>query len=249
MVFITELGLAACSSVLLVNALLPGPKLWLLFVVEAISAALVGFLRPSLDALTPRLRREGRAGRCERARSLRFQIGLIGGPVVGGVLIATIGLAACSGSTSRTYLVSLTALSMMRTVPPPADAPRPSLKSIAEGFRYARSRPELLGTYGVDIVAMFFGMPHALCIRSGHQLFGGPGRARAAVHGAVGRLVRRDCDQRLDERVHRHGLAVIVAASVWGVGVLLLGLAPNLPLALAALVLAGAADMVSGIFR
>jgi MFS family permease len=50
-------------------------------------------------------------------------------------------------------------------------------------------------------------------------------------------------------RVHRHGLAVIVAASVWGLGILLLGLAPNLPLALAALVLAGAADMVSGIFR
>jgi MFS family permease len=49
--------------------------------------------------------------------------------------------------------------------------------------------------------------------------------------------------------VHRHGLAVIVAASVWGLGILLLGLAPNLPLALAALVLAGAADMVSGIFR
>jgi MFS family permease len=49
--------------------------------------------------------------------------------------------------------------------------------------------------------------------------------------------------------VHRHGLGVIMAAAVWGLGVLLLGLAPTLPLALAALALAGAADMVSGIFR
>ena len=43
-----------------------------------------------------------------------------------------------------------------------------------EGVRYARSRPELLGTYIVDIVAMFFGMPMALfpAIAEG---FGGAG--------------------------------------------------------------------------
>ena len=248
MVFITELGLAACSAALLANALLPHPRLWVLFVVEAISAALVGFLRPSLDALTPRLVEKDELTAAGALDSLRFQIGLMGGPVVGGLLIATVGLAGVFAIDIATFLISLVMLGLMRTAPPPPDAERPSLRRIAEGFRYARSRPELLGTYGVDIVAMFFGMPNALFPAFAKE-FGGP-----AVHGllytapSVGSFVAT-ATSGWTKRVHRHGLAVIVAASVWGVGILLLGLAPNLPLALASLALAGAADMVSGIFR
>jgi MFS family permease len=248
MVLIAELGLALCSAVLLVNALLPEPRLWILFVVEALAASLAGFLRPSLDALTPRLVERDELTAASALDSLRFQIGLIGGPAIGGVLIATVGLAGVFAIDIATFLVSLTALSLMRTVSPPEDAPRPSLKSIAEGFRYASSRPELIGTYGIDIVAMFFGMPTALYPAFAKE-FGGP-----AVLGllytapSVGALLAT-ATSGWTSCVHRHGLAVIVAASVWGLGILLLGLAPNLPLALAALVLAGAADMVSGIFR
>ena len=55
MVRIAEGGLALCSTALLVNSLLPSPRVWVLFVVEAGAAALGGFLRPSLDSLTPRL--------------------------------------------------------------------------------------------------------------------------------------------------------------------------------------------------
>ena len=83
MVLITELGLAALSGVLLVNALLPQPRLWLLFVVEALAASLAGFLRPSLDALTPRLVEKNELTAASALDSLRFQIGLIGGPAVG----------------------------------------------------------------------------------------------------------------------------------------------------------------------
>ncbi|HEY3594863.1 MAG TPA: hypothetical protein VGL13_13360, partial [Polyangiaceae bacterium] len=50
-------------------------------------------------------------------------------------------------------------------------------------------------------------------------------------------------------RVRRHGAAVVAAAAVWGVAVIGLGFAPGLPLAMACLIIAGAADMVSGIFR
>jgi MFS family permease len=247
MVLISELGLALLSGVLLVNALLPEPRLWVLFVVEA-AASLAGFLRPSLDALTPRLVENDELVAASALDSLRFQVGLIGGPALGGLLIATVGLAGAFAVDIATFLVSLTALSLMRAVPPPPDAARPSLKSIADGFRYAKSRPELIGTYGVDMVAMFFGMPTALYPAFAKE-FGGP-----AVLGllytapSVGSLIAT-ATSGWTARVHRHGLAVIVAASVWGLGILLLGLAPNLPLALAALVLAGAADMVSGIFR
>ena len=58
-------------------------------------------------------------------------------------------------------------------MPPPPEGARPSLRGIVEGVRYARSRPELLGTYGVDFVAMFFGMPMALYPAFAAE-FGGP---------------------------------------------------------------------------
>jgi len=248
MVRFAELGLAVCSSLLLVNALLPHPQVWVLFVVEALAAGLGGFLRPSLDSLTPRLVEKHELTAAGALDSLRFQIGLIGGPAIGGVLISTVGLPAVFGIDIATFLVSLTALTMMRAVPPPADAERPSLSRIAEGFRYARSRPELIGTYGVDIVAMFFGMPTALYPAFARN-FGGPSVLGLLYTApSVGSLVAT-ATSGWTKRVQRHGLAVIVAAGAWGVGILLLGLAPNLELALAALAFAGAADMVSGIFR
>jgi hypothetical protein len=49
--------------------------------------------------------------------------------------------------------------------------------------------------------------------------------------------------------VRRHGLAIAIAAVVWGLLVTCFGLAPDIAVALGCLVLAGAADMVSGIFR
>ena len=248
MVRLTELGMALCSAVLLVNVLLPHPRVWVLFVVEAFAAALGGFLRPSLDALTPRLVERDELIAAGALDSLRFQVGLIGGPAIGGVLIATVGLAGVFGIDIATFLVSLVALGMMRAVPPPPDAERPSLRRIAEGFRYARSRPELLGTYGVDLVAMFFGMPTALFPAFALE-FGGPGVLGLLYAAPSAGALLATATSGWTKRVHRHGLAVIVAAAAWGVGILLLGLAPNLPLALAALAFAGGADMVSGIFR
>lgn len=248
MVRIAEGGLALCSTALLVNSLLPSPQVWVLFVVEACAAGLGGFLRPSLDSLTPRLVERDELIAAGALDSLRFQIGLIGGPALGGVLIAVVGLPGVFGIDIATFLVSLVALGMMRAVPPPPDAERPSLSRIAEGFRYARSRPELLGTYGVDIVAMFFGMPAALYPALATE-FGGAGVLGLLYTApSIGSLVAT-ATSGWTKRVHRHGMGVILAAGVWGVGITLLGLAPNLPLALAALALAGAADMVSGIFR
>jgi MFS family permease len=101
---VAEGGLALCSMALFVNSLVPSPQVWVLFVVEAFAAALGGFLRPSFDSLTPRLvdRRElTAAGALD---SLRFQIGLIGGPAIGGLLIAAIGLPGVFGIDIATFL-------------------------------------------------------------------------------------------------------------------------------------------------
>ena len=248
MVLLSELGLALATGALLVNSLLPDPQLWVLFVVASVMAGLDGIQRPSLDALVPRLVSREELPAASALESFGFNIAEIGGPALAGILIATIGLPVTYGLDIATFVVSLGALSLMKAATPPAGAEPPSLRRIVEGFRFARSRPELVGTYSVDIAAMFLGMPFALFPAFAEE-FGGPevlGLLYAAP--AAGALVA-SATSGWASHVHRHGVAVVLAASVWGLGVLVFGLAPGLPLALAGLAVAGAGDMVSGIFR
>jgi MFS family permease len=162
LVQIAEASLAVCAGALAANALLPSPQLAVLFVVGALMAGLDGLQRPPLDALIPRLVERHELTAASALDSFRGNIGMLAGPAVGGVLIATAGLPLTYGIDVLTFAVSLGALTLMRAVPPPAGAEPPSLRRIADGVRYAWSRPELMGTYGVDMIAMFFGMPMAL---------------------------------------------------------------------------------------
>jgi MFS family permease len=162
LVRVTELSLALLSGLLVVNALLPHPQLWLLYVVAALAAGLDALQRPSLDALLPRLVERDELAAAAALNSLRSTLGMILGPAAAGLLIAVVGLPGAYGVDMATFVVSLVALGLMRAVPPSPDAERPSLRRVVEGVRYAGSRPELLGTYLVDMVAMFFGMPTAL---------------------------------------------------------------------------------------
>lgn len=247
-VWVTELGLMACSGFLLANAALRHPHVGSIYVLAAIMAALEGLQRPALEAMVPRLVPRDELTAASAVGSLRMTIGMIAGPAIGGVLVATTGLRGAYGFDIATFTVSLVALALMRAVPPPGDAEPASLKRILEGFRYARSRPELVGTYLVDINAMFFGMPEALFPALAVR-FGGAG-ALGWIYAApaVGSLVAT-ATSGWTRRVHRHGRAVLWAATSWGLAIIAFGFAHNLWLALAFLALAGGADMVSGIFR
>jgi MFS family permease len=249
MVQLTELALAGASGLLLANALLPSPELWVLFVVAAVMAALDGLQRPSLDALEPRLVEREELPATGAISSLVTTAGMVGGPALGGGLIAVVGLPATYGFDIATFAVSVATLRLMRAVPPPADADRPTLRSIAEGFRYARGRQELLGTYGVDMVAMFFGMPNALFPALAVKLGGGASLVGLLYAAPAAGAMLATATSGWITRVRRHGAAVAAAAAGWGAGIVVVGVAPGVTLALAGLVVAGFADMISGIFR
>jgi MFS family permease len=248
LVQVAELGLALCAGVLVLNSLLGEPRLWVLFAVGAAMAALDGLQRPPLDALIPRLVDRHELLAASALDSLRGNVGMVAGPAVAGVLIAVLGLPLTYTIDLATFGASLVALSLMRAVPPPPGADRPSLRGIVEGFRYAKSRPELVGTYGVDLIAMFFGMPLALFPAFAEELGGAGALGLLYAAPSIGSLVAT-ATSGWTRRVHRHGVAVIWAAAGWGVAVTALGFAPNLGLAVLALALAGGADMISGIFR
>ncbi|HVG66583.1 MAG TPA: MFS transporter [Gaiellales bacterium] len=248
MVQLTELGFAGASGALVVNALTDSPQVWVLFACSIVMAALDGLQRPSLEGLVPRLVERDELPAASALSSFRMTIGMVAGPAIGGVLIATIGLPLTYGLDVATFLFSLAMLRLMRAVPPPRGAEAPSLRRIMEGVRYARSRPDLLGTYIVDIVAMFFGMPMALfpAIADG---FGGAG-ALGLLYAApsVGSLIAT-VSSGWTAKVRRHGRAICLAAAGWGAAIVAFGLADNLWVALVFLAVAGGADMISGLFR
>ena len=248
MVLLSEAGLMLCSAVLVGNALLANPQVWLLFILTAAWSVLDAIQRPSLDAMLPRLVDREELTSAAALGGVRGTLGMILGPALGGVLIAAFGLPVTYGVNTATFVAGLVCLWLMRAVPPPVDAARPSIGRVVEGLRYARSRQELLGTYFVDMIAMFFGMPMALFPAIAQGL-GGPkvlGLLYAAP--AVGSFVA-SATSGWTNRVHRHGLGVTFAAVAWGLAIVGFGFAASLTLALFFLALAGAADMISGIFR
>ena len=248
MVLLTEVALMACSLALAINAALPHPLVWLLFVVPTLWGALDALQRPSLDAMLPRLVDRDELPSAAALSMLRGTVGMILGPALGGVLVASIGLPLTYLVDVATFVVGLACLGLMRAVPPPVDAERPSVRRIVEGLRYAWSRQQLLGTYFIDMVAMFFGMPMALFPAVAQSLGGPKVLGLLYASPAIGSFLF-SATSGWTRHVHRHGMGVIVAATVWGLAIIDFGLAPTLWLAVLFLVLAGGADMLSGVFR
>jgi MFS family permease len=239
LVVFSELGSAVFMAVLLGNALLDEPHAWVLFVCAAVLAGFYALLRPPLDSLVPRV---------VPREWVRGNGGMIAGPAIGGVLIAAFGVPLTYGIDLATFLISLGFLALMRASPAPADADTPSLRSIAEGLRYAWSRPELMGTYLVDINAMLFGMPQALFPAIAADYGGAEVLGLLLAAPAVGSLIVA-LFSGWTRHVHRHGRAVALAAIGWGVAIVAFGFTNVLWLALACLAVAGAMDAISGLFR
>ncbi len=244
---LTEIGLTLCCVLLVVNSLQPHPKVWALFFVAALFAAFSALQRPAREALTPRIVPPENMPAVAALNSLLFNFGQIIGPAIAGVIAASFGAAFAYAADAATYLVSLGTLWLMSAVPPPEDADRPSLRSVIEGLKYARSRKELLGTYLIDLNAMFFGMPMAL-FPAIAESFGNASVGLFYAMPSVGALLAA-MTSGWTKRINRHGLAVTLAAAVWGGAIIGFGLVNSLWLALFFLALAGAADMISGVFR
>jgi MFS family permease len=243
-----EALLTLVSGGLAVNAHAPHPNVTVIFVLTGLMSAVNGFHRPTLEAMSPRLVERDELPATAALSSLRGSLGAVAGPALGGLCIARLGAGATYLLDVATFLVSLVALAGMAAMPPAAEAAEPGLRSIAEGLDYARRRPELIGTYIVDIVAMTFAMPTAL-FPAMAQAWGGA-TAAGWLYAAMpmGSFVTTLLSG-WTKRVRRRGAAVVVAAALWGVAVVALGHAPSFGVAMACLAFAGASDMVSALFR
>jgi len=249
LLIVSDLGLAAISGLLVANAALEHPRLAALYAAEALGTAFYAIQRPAMDALVPRLVGEDQIASAAAVQGIYGSFGHVGGPALGGILIASAGLTATYAVDVATFTASLVAAMLLPKMPPLEAVARPGLKAIVEGFRFVRQKPELKGIFAVDTVAMVFGMPSALFPAYGVH-FGGGARTVGFLYAApyAGALVATLLSGWVT-RVRRQGLGVCVAASGWGAAIVGFGFAPSLWPALFFLALAGGADDWSAILR
>lgn len=244
---LTEIGQTALTGILFLNALLPRPSVGLLFFVVASHAGLAALQRPAFESFIQKVIPPEMMASVMALNSIRFQIGMIVGPAVAGIIATQFSPADAYLIDLVTFSASLVAVFMLRYIPSPENAERPSFAGVRKAVRYAFSRQELLGTYFIDIAAMFFAFPQALypalAVIYGAQYVG---FFPAAI--AIGALLA-SVTSGWTRNVHRHGVFVIGAAILWGVGILFFGLSTNILTALFFLGAAGFFDMISGIFR
>jgi MFS family permease len=241
---------ATLSVVLAVNAFLPEPRLWVLFAFSFLWASAYSLYSPALRAWPARLLTPDLYTSALALEVVYYQSAALTGPLLAGLLIATLGVGYAYLLDAISYLAVIAALAGMRPSPPTADRLSIGWSAIADGLRFLRGKQVLQGTFWIDLNAMIFGLPVALYPAFVLDIL----HASPAVLGllysaeALGALVVALFSGRA-KHVRRQGLVTIAACMCWGAGIVGFGLAGTLWLALLFLMLASASDMVSGLYR
>jgi hypothetical protein len=245
-----QLARGALAVGLVANALRPQPLLWPLYLLTAAGAGLQAVDAPARTAAIPALVRRELLPAAAALHQILMQVGLVAGPALAGLLVGQAGLAAAYAIEVTTFAAASLLAVALRPLPPGEGAARAGIASVREGLRFLRGRRALQGTFLIDLNAMVFGMPRALFPALGTGLFhGGPGTVGLlyAAPGAGALLAALTAGW--VGGVRRQGRAVLLAVTVWGAAITVFGLVAWLPLALALLAVAGAADVISAVFR
>jgi MFS family permease len=246
----TEAGTAASVVGLVVNAALPHPRVALCFVFAFFAAAFSSFGAGAARSLIPRIVPSEHIPAALALNTLYGNVGAVIGPAFGGLLIATIGLTGAYTVGAAGFLASLTAFWLLPSIVPIGGGERVGIASVIAGFRYLGRQRVVLGCFLIDTIAMVFGMPTSLFPALALSRFNAGGFVVGLLFAApgFGALVASLLSGWV-AHVRRQGVAIVVAATLWGVAITAFGFATTLPVAMALLAAAGCADAFSAVLR
>ena len=237
------------TGALFVQAAVGADNRWLLLALVALQAGAFAMTSPTRNALVPRLLP---ADLVAAGNTLSFTMGNLGavlGPLLAGLVLVRGGYAWAYAIDALLFTAGLYAAVRLPPIPPIGQTTRPGLRSVLAGLSFIGTRPVLLLSFVVDIVAMALALPRALFPEVAQDRFGGAGGAAwlfAAI--SIGSVAAGLVSGWIG-RVQRQGLALVVAIVAWGAAVALAGLARSLWLVVLLLAVAGAADLISGVYR
>lgn len=240
-----------CSLGLAWNALRPGHgSLWPIFLFTSIQAGLSGLDSPTRSAVVPELVGTDLITAAAALNQILFHVGGVSGPALAGIVIASFGLSTAYWLEVVAFALALLLLLRLTPLPPHGEGTRAGFSSIAEGLGFLKGKRALQGTFLIDINAMVFGMPRALFPELAARVFGGGVATVGLLHSsvAVGGLVGA-VTSGWTGRVKLPGRAVLWAVGAWGLATAGFAATRHLWVALVLLAFAGAADVVSAVFR
>ena len=243
---LSQVGLTA---VLAVNAFSDHPNLPLIFGVAVLLAAASALQRPSREALMPRTVRIDQITAANALTGFGMQAGVLVGPMIGGLLIAYVGIGWCFVVDVVGLVVATVLYVAMRPYHHREQTTPPSLRAIGASVRYAVGRRDLLGTYLVDIAAMFLAMPVVVFPALAEHVFARPELLGVLYAAETVGAMLATATSGWTGRIHHHGRAIVLAAAAYGATIAVAGLMPGIWLVALFLMLSGVADMISGIFR
>jgi predicted MFS family arabinose efflux permease len=247
-----QVALVACAGALAALAFGGSPPLWALYVLGGLLAGFGAVQNVTRSAILPNLVAPERLRSALALSFGLYQLTLVVGPGLGGLLIGVLGVGAAYVADAASCLAMVAAVvAMAPQHPQAAHAQRPPvLRSIAEGLRYVRGNQALVGSFAIDLVAMTFGMPRALFAVLAVSVYGAGAEGTGLLYAAVcaGATVAALTTGWI-EGARRLGVIVIWAVVVWGAAIAGAGLMRSLWPAAALLAVAGAADSVSAVCR
>ena len=249
---LAQVAHTASSAILLGGAIYGHPPVWLIYLASALHAFVSSVDAPTRSAMTPRLVGKELMPSAVALNQVLWQTVGIAGSALGGLLIARFGYGTAYAIDLATYGALFFAAYLMHPMPPDREpGSATGWAAVKEGFAFVRRNRLIQSTFVIDLIAMIFGMPQALftflAITQFHRgpevvglLFAAP-----AVGAFMGALTAGWV-----KNVRHQGTAVIWAVVAWGAAITAFGLVgAHLVLALFFLALAGAADVISAIFR
>jgi MFS family permease len=243
----SSLTLWACTGGLLLAAVLQAASLPLLLGLVAVQAAGFAVAASTRGAIVPRLLP---VSLVPAANTLSFTAGSLGmvlGPLLAGLILARWSFAAAYAVDLAVFTLALYAALRLPALPPAGTA-APGLRAVVDGLAFIVTRPVLLLSFLVDIAAMVLAMPRALFPAAAEGFGGGAAVGWLFASIAIGAVVAGLASGWVG-RVRRQGVALVAAVVVWGLAVAAAGLAQVLWLAVLLLAVAGAADLVSAVYR
>jgi hypothetical protein len=228
------------------------PPLGLLYLLAALLAFASSIESPVRNAVIPGLVGLDRVPAASALNQIVDQVSQIAGPAVAGVLLAAFGITTTYAVGAAGFGIAVAVSLGLPSLRPLGEAVAPGWQALAEGFRFARSQPALLGTFLVDLNAMVFGMPRALfpALAAGTFAVGPRGLGLLYAAPAAGALLAA-LSSGWVAHIRRQGAAVMASVVAWGAAIAVFGLVPGdlFWLALLLLAAAGAADVISAVFR
>ena len=248
-----QLAIAAITAGLFAVSVAGEPPVLVLFVLGGLLAGASSVQNVARTAIVPNLVEPRMMPAALALTFGLYQLAMVIGPGVGGLLIAAAGVEgayAVDALTCLAMVFSVTALSPQLPQRDPSVEHLPIGRSIGEGLRFVRGNQALMGSFAIDLFAMTFGMPRALFPVLAVSVYdaGAAGTGLLFASVSAGATVAALTTGWLD-RVRKLGLVVIVAVVVWGLAIAAAGLVGSLWPAAALLALAGAADSISAVCR